>query len=231
MPIDEYAFFQNKLSGMLKSLDDAKHQSADPPDAPALVVASKIYSGQPGRPRLEIDQNFLQHALQHRGPSGLAEIFNCSRRTIRRRALEYGLVVPGEPVYHEIQTDTGTERVFTSTTGPVASLTDSDLDAKIAEILCTFPSFGHRMLKGRLRAMGYNVPASCIASSYIRVHGIPSTFGDRRIERRQYSVPGPLSLVHHDGQHGVLFLSIIICILSSFLFRINSLQNCYPLLH
>ena len=167
MPIDEYAFFQNKLSGMLKSLDDAKHQSADPPDAPALVVASKIYSGQPGRPRLEIDQNFLQHALQHRGPSGLAEIFNCSRRTIRRRALEYGLVVPGEPVYHEIQTDTGTERVFTSTTGSVASLTDSDLDAKIAEILCTFPSFGHRMLKGRLRAMGYNVPAARIASSYI----------------------------------------------------------------
>ena len=84
MPIDEYAFFQNKLSGMLKSLDDAKHQSADPPDAPALVVASKIYSGQPGRPRLEIDQNFLQHALQHCGPSDLAEIFNCSRCTIVR---------------------------------------------------------------------------------------------------------------------------------------------------
>lgn len=209
MPIDEYAIFQNRISAMLKALDNAKHQSIDPPDAPALVIGSKVYTGKAGRPKLQIDHNFLQHALQHCGPSGLAEIFNCSRRTVRRRALDYGLVDPGEPVFHDVETASGLQRVYTSTTGPVAALTDLELDAKVAEILRIFPTFGHRLLKGRLKDMGFNVPASRIASSYIRVHGIPSTFGDRRIERRQYSVPGPMSLVHHDGQHGKMDLSLI----------------------
>ena len=82
MPADEYAILRNSLTDMVEALDDAKHQSIDPPDAPALVVAHHIHTGKPGRPRLEIDHTFLETALDHTGPSGLADVFHCSRRTI-----------------------------------------------------------------------------------------------------------------------------------------------------
>ena len=42
-----------------------------------------------------------------------------------------------------------------------------------------------------------------VVESYLRVIGPPNNqFGNRRIERRVYSVPGPNTLWHHDGQHG-----------------------------
>ena len=109
--------------------------------------------------------------------------------------LNYNLANPGEPVAQHYSAAHGNQAV--------SDLTDDNLDHMIAEILTNFPAFGHRMLKAHLKALGHNVPATRIATSYIRVHGIPSTFGDGRIQRRQYSVPGPLSLVHHDGQHGL----------------------------
>lgn len=207
MPAEEFATLRQSLTDMVMALDDAKHRSMDPPEAPAMVVASHIYTGVPGRPRLEIDENLLRAALAHRGPSGLAEIFHCSSRTVRRRALDHGLVIPGAPVYRDVTDDTATTtRHYSSTTGLVSTLSDNELDDVISNILNIFPTYGHRMLIGSLNAMGHNVPSTRIAASYIRVHGAPATFSDRRIQRRKYSVPGPMSLVHHDGQHGVYLL-------------------------
>ncbi|KZS87399.1 hypothetical protein SISNIDRAFT_470967 [Sistotremastrum niveocremeum HHB9708] len=51
-----------------------------------------------GRPKIQIDPNFLTFALEIRGPAGLASnIVTCAAKTIRRRALEYAFVQPGGP--------------------------------------------------------------------------------------------------------------------------------------
>jgi hypothetical protein len=94
-------------------------------------------------------------------------------------------------------------RTYTSTSAPVSTISDADLDSLLASILQTFPNFGRRMLKGRLRVLGHRVPRERIAASYLRVHGSPGSFGGCFIHRKPYLVAGANSVWHHDGQHGL----------------------------
>ena len=185
-------------------LDAAASISADPPDQRNIETTHLVYSGRPGRPRMEIDRHLLATALEMRGPTHLAPIFNTSARTVRRRAVEYGLVDPGPPVYVDYETEDGSLfRVYTSSAAPMSDLSDDALDTIMRHIIETFPSFGRRMINGHLRHMNIRISRERLRASYVRVHGPPTaTFGVRRIERRVYSVPGPNSLAHHDGQHG-----------------------------
>jgi hypothetical protein len=188
---------------MVSDLDQACHQSSDPPDAPTLIVSRTVPTGRRGRPRVEIEPGFLAQALDLRGPSHLSSVLHCSSRTIRRRALEQGLVSPGHPVYTDhLLPDGTTARQYTSSTRLVSTLTDHQLDALVTSILEVFPRFGRRMLTGRLKDAGHHVPRDRLAASYLRVHGSPGAFGDRTIHRKVYRVAGANSLWHHDGQHG-----------------------------
>ncbi|PPR01330.1 hypothetical protein CVT24_006332, partial [Panaeolus cyanescens] len=147
------------------------------------------------------------------GPTQLAEVFGVNRRTIRRRAVELGIAEPGEPVYVDWVDENGnTQRLYTgSSTGPVSSLTDEQLDHAIHQILQSFPTYGHRMIDGNLRHLGHNVPRSRIIASCLRVRGPPPcAFGPRRIIRRSYNVRGYNSLWHHDGQHGLIRWKIVV---------------------
>ena len=197
-----------QLHGELLFLPQARHLSSDPADGPNLVVSHRVATG--GRPRVEINPETLQAALQLRGPTHLATLFNCAPRTIRRRALEYGLVQPGTAVYTDRPRANGdVVRTYSSTSRPVSILTDEGLDAYLTSILEVFPNFGRRMLIGRLKADGHHVPRSRITASYLRVHGAPGRFGARSIHRRPYKVAGANSLWHHDGQHGIF--SVMVC--------------------
>jgi hypothetical protein len=188
---------------MVNALDQACHQSSDPPDGPMLIVSHTTKSRRRGRPRIEIDPAFLSQALDLRGPSHISSVLHCSSRTVRRRALEGGLVSPGHPVYLDhILPDGTTGRVYTSSTRPVSTLTDDQLDQLVTSILEIFPRFGRRMLTGRLKDSGHHVPRDRLTASYLRVHGSPGSFGDRSIHRKVYHVAGANSLWHHDGQHG-----------------------------
>ncbi|KAF7349147.1 hypothetical protein MVEN_01437000 [Mycena venus] len=194
---------------MVAALHEARHQSSDPPTSSQLIVTTHSDTG--GRPRVEIDPAFLSHALALRGPSHLRAVFGVSARTIRRRALDYGLVQPGVPVYTDMPQPDGTVvRSYTSTSPPVSPLSDDELDALLTSILRTFPNFGRRMIKGRLRAAGYRIPRDRIAASYLRVHASPGSFGARFIHRTPYHVAGANSLWHHDGQHGLIRFKIVI---------------------
>ncbi|KAJ6477881.1 hypothetical protein C8R47DRAFT_984653 [Mycena vitilis] len=185
---------------MVSDLDEARHISSDPPDAPDLVVTRRVSTG--GRPRIEIDPQFLSQALDLRGTTHLARVFNCSSRTVRRRALAYGLALPGAPVYTDTSRPDGTvARTYSSTTRAMSTLTDEQLDTLLVSMLEVFPDFGRRMLMGRLKAAGHHVPRDRITASYLRVHGAPGRFGLRLIHRRPYTVAGANSLWHHDGQH------------------------------
>ncbi|KAG1884563.1 hypothetical protein F4604DRAFT_1976750 [Suillus subluteus] len=109
-------------SEKLDHLDDAARQSVDPPDAPPIQASYVVLTGRPGRPRIEIEPSILAPAIELHGPTHLAAVFQVSARTVRRRALEYGLVEPGAPVYVNYEAEDGTvTRFYTSSTAPTNS--------------------------------------------------------------------------------------------------------------
>jgi hypothetical protein len=194
---------EESLQNMIAYLDQAALVSSDPPDSTAIQTTYLQHTGRRGRPRIEIDPEILATSLEMRGPTGLAPVFGISSRTIRRRALELGLVEPCPPVFARYETEDGSiHTIHSSSTAPMSAISDDELDAIIRGILDTFPDFGRRMLNGHLRHLGYRIPRSRLQESYLRVHGPPPLCHRRRIERRVYSVPGPNALWHHDGQHG-----------------------------
>jgi hypothetical protein len=217
---EERAIIDKSINTMIECLDNAAHLSSDPPDAPPLETSYTVYTGEPGRPSVQIPPGMLATALGMRGTSHLTQIFNCSARTIRRRALEYGLAEPGPPVYIEYEHDDGTTfKFYSSSSGSTSDISDDDLDEITSQIVAIFPNFGRRMIDGHLKHLGHRVPRSRVQASYSRVNGAPaSSFGPRRIQRRVYSVPGPNSLCHHDGQHGEFYLSVnsFYCLTRSF---------------
>jgi hypothetical protein len=189
---------------MMNDLHDAKLQSADFPDAEPIEPVTLEHTGRRGRPRVIIDPDVLETSYTMRGPTELGRIFNVSSRLVRRRALELGIVEPGQPVYVEFVGEDGTTtRYYSSSTSSLSILSDEDLDGIMHDILNSFPSFGRRMIDGHLKFLGHHIPRSRIQASYARIHGPPvSAFGVRRIQRRVYNVRGYNSLCHHDGQHG-----------------------------
>jgi hypothetical protein len=190
------------LQNMIAYLDQAALVSSDLPDSPTIRTTYLRRTGKRGRPRIEIDPDILATSLQLRGPANLAPVFGTSR-TIRRRALELGLVEPCPPVFSRYEA--GDRSIHTShspSTAPMSTIPDDELDTIVYRTLERFPDFGRRMLSGHLVHLGYRIPRSRIQESYIRIHGPSLPLHHRRIERRVYSVPGPNSLWHHDGQHG-----------------------------
>ena len=212
LPPEEFALLQTNLEKMVSELDAACHQSLDPPDHPPPPVIQTVRTGRRGRPSKLIDRTFLEYALSLRGPARLARLLDCCPRTVRRSAIRHGLVPPGLPVFRHVEHADGTvSRVHTTATAPVSTLTDPQLDDELRAILAVFPDFGRGMIAGHLASRGHRVPSSRIRQSYVRVRGAPAVFGRRRIVRKKYSVPGPNSLVHHDGQHGevsIIFASM-----------------------
>ena len=180
--------------------------SLDQPDAPPIQLGGTLPTTAAGRPPIDIHPDHL--ALLATGRTThqeIADIYQCNARTIRRRLIEYGLSSPGPPVYvNELQEDGTTRRVYSAgRSSDLSQMTDGQLDTVMVTIYERFPSFGRRMVDGYLMALGERVPRRRIIESFQRVIGPPvATFGNRRIERRVYSVPGPNSLWHHDGQHG-----------------------------
>jgi hypothetical protein len=201
---EDLSTINTSLQSMIDHLDRAAVASADPPDGVTIETTFITHTGRPGRPRIDIDHDILSTALQMRGPTALAPVFGASSRTVRRRALEYGLVEPGPPVRTESVADDGSSHLHhTSSTAPVSDLSDDAIDSIVRQIIQTFPTFGRRMIAGHVAYLGYRVPQAHLRASYLRVHGRSlQSFGSRRIERSVYSVPGPNSLWHHDGQHG-----------------------------
>ncbi|KAJ7894918.1 hypothetical protein B0H14DRAFT_2246371, partial [Mycena olivaceomarginata] len=154
VPGTELAMVEQSLTAMVDAFTEARHLSSDPPTGPTLVVTSRSSSG--GWPRVDIDPRILSEALNLRGPSYLQEVFHVCAQTIRRRAFEYGLAEPRLPVSTDTLHADGTIlHTYTSTSAPVSTISDADLDLLLASILQTFPKFGHRMLKGCLRVLGH----------------------------------------------------------------------------
>lgn len=206
LTMEEYQTLQASTLEMIMELDSSILIAQDEPDGPPIQTTWTNRTGKPGRPRKEVHPELLAEGLQLRGgPTHLTGVFDSvSSRTLRRRALDYGIAKPGQPVYVDTaQADGTSQRVFNSMTPLVSNLPDEQVDIIMRHILETFPTFGLRMIRGRFDADGHRLPRQRISDSYLRVLGPPvNRFGDRRIDRGPYKVAGPNSVWHNDGQHG-----------------------------
>jgi hypothetical protein len=190
---------------MTLHLDQARQASSDPLQDPIIPFAYTTHTGRRGRPRVEVDPNLLSTALTLRPKTQVAKTAECSARTIRRRQIDYGIVVPG-PSHSQAQQAVGDNG------GPPYSgaIGDEELDRYLAIVIQDFPSFGRRLATAALRANGVMVSEGRVRDSLARIRGVPGVFGGRRVHRRRYHVAGANSLWHHDGQHGTNHLYYLI---------------------
>lgn len=87
--------------------------------------------------------------------------------------------------------------------GYLSSITDLELDTTVRRLRQDFPRAGISILDGMLRNSNITVQRERIRTSLLRIDPVERIFDRVRLKRRGYHVPGPNSLWHHDGQHGV----------------------------
>lgn len=112
-----------------------------------------------------------------------------------------------EAQMHQIETELR-HRQPLSYTGPVSDLSDAALDELVVSLRLRYQRAGLSSLDGMIRASGHRVSRERIRQSLLRIDPVRRVFERITIRRRVYSVPGPNSLWHHDGQHGMLFYKL-----------------------
>ena len=189
---------------MLRALEQSTSASQDDFAGEPIPLAQTTESGQPGRPRIEIDAQWLAYANQGMTTKDIAKAVGCAPRTVRRRLLQYGLSEPAPPVIQHVERPDGTYSKEWRPTGPTRSAIRNDpqrLDNMVKRILDRFPNYSISFVRAALRTEGHRVSRDHIRRSLIRVRGVQPRFINRPIERRIYSVPEVNSLWHHDGNH------------------------------
>lgn len=186
------------------------------------TVIQTVQTGSRGRPAYEIDPEFLCWAYSLRSTSSIARFLGISRAVVRTALLEHGIAVPRQQpatlaaynnAHHppneedylvdpEQPQDSGQPPPISSYTGPLSTITDDELDNLLISLRRHYRRAGITMFDGMLRRLGHHVPRARIRQSLIRVDPVQRVFQRITIRRRQYHVPGPNSLWHHDGQHG-----------------------------
>ena len=189
-------------------------------------VMHMVRTGNRGRPRISIDPVFLQWAYAHQSTSGIARFLNVNRDTVCNALLDYGIAEPQDAPLFGSPAGTSpsgssddlldpeipqpgslpsnilnyaAEQPTLSFTRPLSGMTDGELDNILVHLRSHYRRAGISMLDGMLRRLGHHLPQECIHASLIRIDPIQHVFQRIWIRRRVYSVPGPMSLWHHDG--------------------------------
>ena len=147
--------------------------------------ASSIFTGQRGRPKLEVPQEQLQFLVERRfNTPQIASLLGVSQLTVERRLSECNLNI-----------------------STYSNLSDQELDAVISRsILTDFPQTGYKRMTGFLRARGLIVQQSRIRTA-MRTNPegtLLRALGIHVIRRRSYQVAGPLALWHIDGNNKLI---------------------------
>lgn len=165
-----------------------------------------VYSGGRGAPKKVIDYHWLKWAITRRNTSDIARFLDLSRDLVSRTIVSYHLRPPGQdPFVRTVDPSNPNITIYHqshSVSGPVSALTNDQLDAAVLRLKVLFPRAGAVMIKGSLAAEGQNVPRERVRQALIRVDPNYRLFERTLITRREYWVPGPNYLWHHDGQHG-----------------------------
>ena len=119
----------------------------------------------------------------------IAKFFNCSSKTIQRRIAEYGI----------------------QDTWSFTNVSQTDLDEIASLYIRLHPRAGYRSFQAFLCSQGLKVKREHVRDCMLRID--PSGVSARLrqcIQRRTYSVPGPNSLWHLDGNHKLIRWRIVI---------------------
>ena len=145
--------------------------------------ATSVPSGASGRPKFDIPQEQLQYLIDYEvSMRKIAQALGVSKSTIKSRVREYGISV-----------------------GPRVVLDDSELDSLVRDIQREFPNAGYRRIHSQLISRGVKVTQSRVRESMHRTD--PEGVDMRWLNitpRAVYSVRGPLSLWHIDGNHKLI---------------------------
>ncbi|XP_019849774.1 PREDICTED: uncharacterized protein LOC109580730 isoform X2 [Amphimedon queenslandica] len=142
------------------------------------------------RPSFIIPSEQLSFLIEHRFTVvQIAEMLGVSVRTIRRRMSSYGLSVRES----------------------YSTITDNELDEIVLGIQRNFPTCGNSVMQGHLLAQGYRVQQHRVRDSQRRIDPDGSVLRRLRVlNRREYSVSGPLALYHIDGNHKLIRWRIVV---------------------
>ena len=165
-----------------------------------------VYNGRRGRPRFEIDEQFLRFAYQSRSITSIANLLGVHRCTVRQALLTYGLTAPLRSPFPN--GPPGDDNGLVSYTRPLSAISESELDDEIRRVREEegFKRAGVTILRGLLFSTGLRVSRERIWRSLQRVDPENRIFYAPPIRRRSYTVPGPNSIWHHDGQHSEFFI-------------------------
>ena len=148
-----------------------------------VVHHTAATSDAAGRRKFDIPQEQLQYMIDHEiSMSKIAQALGVSKSTIKRRVREYGISVR-----------------------PRVVLSDSGLDALVRDIQREFPNAGYRRVHSQLKSRNVKVTQSRVRESMHRTD--PEGIAMRWLNitsRAAYSVSGPLSLWHIDGNHKLI---------------------------
>lgn len=165
-----------------------------------------VMSGGRGAPRKVIDRAWLEWAIQHRNTTDIARFLGVSRQHVRTQLLHYRIREPGTVPIIAVQDPLDPNRIqyrqVSSVSGPVSMWSDTELDNAITHLRVLYPNAGVIMLQGALKVQQQNVPRERIRQSLRRIDPQNRLFRRLLLQRREYWVPGPNYLWHHDGQHG-----------------------------
>ena len=141
-------------------------------------------SGLVGRPKFVIPRTQLLYLIENRFTiARIAKMLGVSERTVYRRMNEFGFSVSEQ----------------------YANLTDDDLYTLISEIQEEFPMCGNRQMTGYLLSRGFRVQQSRVRETQRRVSPEGTLMRRlQRLHRRHYSVAGPRTLYHLDGNHKLI---------------------------
>ena len=168
---------QDALSGL--------RDSGMPEDLiPAPGLNMHLYREKPlGRPKYFLSRDQLEFLLSLGfNKTQLSEMLGMSARTIQRRMAEYGL-----------------------SSNNYSDLSEEELDRMVTEIKEQFPRAGYRQVLAILKSHGVFVREHELRDSVQRCDPLGTSLRwFATIERRQYSVRGPLELWHMDGNHKLI---------------------------
>jgi hypothetical protein len=158
-------------------------------EIPNIVQEAKI-PNRPGRPRKNVDLNFLHDAADPTRNiirSKLAADLKISTRTLNNRLKEAGI------------------------TWEYSNISDAELDALIKEYRDSKPQLGFSYITAHIRSLGHRVQDARIRASVHRTGGIGTYIRHpKRVKRRQYHVARPDALWHLDGHHKLILWGIVI---------------------
>ena len=138
-----------------------------------------------GRPKFVITREILIYMLEYDiSVTDIAHALGVSKSTIKRRLKEYGISIRSEQD---------------------AVLTELALDQLVRRLQNEFPNAGYRRIYSVLRSRSIQVTQARVRESMLRTD--PEGVAMRWLSitpRRVYSVRGPLSLWHVDGNHKLI---------------------------